>query len=58
MSQRPKMICPDCGAEMNLHAMKVDYGSEDESIIDPAFGGVLQETHYCPECGRTEMRAA
>jgi len=58
MSQKPKMICPECGAEMNHHAMKIDYGIEDPALVDPVFGGVLKETHTCPECGRTEMRAA
>lgn len=53
-----KLLCPDCGAEMNCHAIKVDYGIEDPSIIDPVFGGVLKETHCCPECGRTELRSA
>ncbi len=58
MSQKPKMICPDCGAEMNHHAVKIDYGIEDPALIDPVFGGALKETHTCPRCGRTEMRAA
>lgn len=58
MSQTNKMICPDCGAEMNHHAMKVDYGFDDASIEDPIFGGVLKEAHTCPDCGRTELRAA
>jgi predicted RNA-binding Zn-ribbon protein involved in translation (DUF1610 family) len=59
MSQN-KMICPDCGAEMNHHAMKIDYstGFDDPNAIDPVFGGVLQEAHTCPECGRTELRRA
>ena len=58
MSQKPKMICPNCDAEMNHHAVKIDYGIEDPALIDPVFGGVLKETHTCPRCGRTEMRAA
>jgi predicted RNA-binding Zn-ribbon protein involved in translation (DUF1610 family) len=44
-----KMICTDCGAEMNHHAMKVDY-----SVAQ----GELQEVHTCPECGHSELRAA
>ncbi len=55
---KPKMICPDCGAEMNHHAMKIDYGVEDPKLVDTVFGGALKEAHTCPECGRTEMRAA
>ena len=57
MSADNKMICPDCGAEMNHHATKVEYGSEDPSLVDSAFGGVLNEVQTCPECGRTELRA-
>ena len=43
---------------MNHHAMKVDYGAslDNPAAIDPAFGGVLQEAHTCPECGTTELR--
>jgi ribosomal protein S27AE len=52
------MICPDCGAEMNHHAMKIDYGTDDPKAIDPAFGGVVQEAHTCPECGQTSLREA
>lgn len=55
---KTKMICPDCGAEMNHHAMKIDYGVDDPAFIDAVFGGALKEAHTCPECGRTEMRAA
>jgi predicted RNA-binding Zn-ribbon protein involved in translation (DUF1610 family) len=55
---KQKMICPDCGAEMNHHAMKIDYGVEDPALIDPAFGCVVEEVHTCPKCGRTSMRQA
>jgi hypothetical protein len=41
------MICTDCGAEMNHHAMKIDYSVED---------GQLKEVHTCPECGRSALR--
>jgi ribosomal protein S27AE len=53
---RTKMICPNCGAEMNHHATKTDPSqtpSEQESEI---FGGVVQEVHSCPHCHRTEFR--
>jgi len=46
---RLKMICPECGAEMNHHAMKIDYRGETPG---------LQEVHSCPGCGRTELRQA
>lgn len=54
----PKMICPDCGAEMNHHAVKIDYGVDDPKFVDVVFGGALKEAHTCPECGRAELRAA
>jgi ribosomal protein S27AE len=54
------MICEQCGVEMNHHADKVDYnaGLDDPNEIDPVYGGVLEEAHTCPRCGRTEVRAA
>lgn len=55
MTQKPKLTCPACGADMNHHAMKVDYEVGDSERIDPAFGGVLKEAHYCPHCGQTEL---
>ena len=56
MSQT-KMICPDCGVEMNHHAEKIDYAAVDDSgVIDSIFGGILEELHTCPECGKTLMR--
>lgn len=56
MSQANKLICPDCGTEMNHHAVKIDYGIDDPSILDPVFGGVLKEAHTCGQCGRTELK--
>ena len=53
---KPKMICPACGAEMNHHAMKIDYTADDSTNVDPDFGGVLKEAHTCPQCGKTELR--
>ena len=58
MSEANKMICPDCGAEMNHHATKIDYGIDDAALVDPVFGGLLKEAHTCPQCGRTELRTA
>ncbi|MBD0369998.1 MAG: hypothetical protein ICV60_04135 [Pyrinomonadaceae bacterium] len=57
---REKMICPDCGVEMNHHADKVDYSAEPEdgAPVDPAFGGIVEEAHTCPSCGRTHTRRA
>jgi ribosomal protein S27AE len=58
MSQHLKLKCPRCGAEMNHHAMKVEYGIDDSENPDPVFGGVLKEAHYCPHCGHIEFKAA
>ena len=55
MSQ-DKMICPKCGAEMNKHAVKVDYGEDDPTMVDNVIGGVMKEVHTCPKCRDTEMR--
>ena len=60
MSERGKMVCPDCGVEMNRHAEKVDYTDDPTGADppDPVFGGHLEEFHTCPECGRTHARRA
>ncbi len=53
-----KMICPDCGVEMNHHADKVDYTAtiSEPDAIDADLGGVLKEAHTCPKCGKTDTR--
>jgi len=53
---KPKMICPDCGAEMNQHAIKIDYNVDNPALMDSTLGGMLQEVHTCPECGRSSLR--
>ncbi len=60
MADATKMNCPDCGAEMNLHAEKVDYGTDTRAgdPFDEDLGGVVEEFHTCPECGRTHARRA
>jgi predicted RNA-binding Zn-ribbon protein involved in translation (DUF1610 family) len=57
-SKGNKMICPDCGVEMNHHAEKIDYMAmlTEPDKVDPDLGGVLEEAHTCPGCGKTEMR--
>jgi ribosomal protein S27AE len=57
MSPKPKLICPRCGAEMNHHAMKIEFEPDNLDNIDPVFGGVLKEAHTCPNCGHTELKA-
>ena len=60
MPETNKMICPDCGSEMNYHAEKIDYTAAltDPDAIDLDLGGVLEEVHTCPGCGRTGTRKA
>jgi C4-type Zn-finger protein len=63
MAEKKKMICPNCGAEMNHHAEKIDYTAAlDEpqaaERIDPYFGGVVDEVHSCAGCGSTATRRA
>lgn len=60
MTKTKKMLCPDCGVEMNYHATKIDYAAalDDASAIDEDFGGVLEEAHTCPSCGQTQTRRA
>ena len=58
MSDTEKMNCPDCGAEMNHHADKLDYGAAEGGFDDTFDGGAVVEAHSCPGCGRTATRPA
>ncbi len=60
MQKNKKVICPDCGAEMNFHAEKIAYATDDvdDRAVDSDFGGILEEAHTCPECGKTQVRQA
>ena len=53
---KPKIICPECGTEMNHHAMKVDYSVDDPDAIDLVCGGAVKEVHTCPHCRHVELR--
>ena len=56
---KKKMICPQCGAEMNNHAEKISYEAvEGDRKTDTVFGGVVEEIHTCPGCGGIEVRTA
>ena len=59
-NERDKMMCPDCHVEMNHHADKIDYAAalEEPEAVDAELGGVLEEAHTCPACGRTHLRRA
>jgi ribosomal protein S27AE len=54
------MICPRCGVEMNCHAIKLNPSAAEtnSTLVDPDLGGVLEEAHSCPRCGRTETVAS
>lgn len=55
-----RMRCPKCGAPMNHHADKLVHPADarEAARLDPALGGVIQETHGCPACGNVEFRLA
>ena len=53
-----KHSCPKCGSEMNYHAEKLDHlaAATSPEDIDPEFGGVVSEMHFCPRCGYSASR--
>jgi ribosomal protein S27AE len=61
MPHEEKMTCPDCGAEMNHHADKLDYVAAAEEAFDAtdeSDSAVVIEAHTCPGCGRGATRPA
>jgi ribosomal protein S27AE len=58
MASNTRLRCSKCGTEMNRHAEKLVYSdsSADARRIDPALGGLIEETHACPQCGNVESR--
>ncbi len=60
MAETNPMICPDCGVPMNHHADKVrkETHPDDVSAFDSGLGGVIEEFHTCPQCGKTQSRRA
>ena len=55
MTEADKMICPDCGAEMNHHADKLVYGDAADGGEEE--GARVLEAHTCPGCGHNATRA-
>jgi predicted RNA-binding Zn-ribbon protein involved in translation (DUF1610 family) len=55
-----KMICPNCGGEMNHHADKLVYPANPDDTHQrfSELGGDVEETHACPGCGAVESRRA
>ncbi len=60
MAEKSKMQCPECGVDLNHHAEKLDYTAalEEPEAVDPDLGGIVEEAHTCPECGKTHSRRA
>jgi len=60
MPKANKMVCPACRVEMNHHAEKLDFTAilREPAAADPDLGGVLEEAHTCPGCGKTATRKA
>ena len=54
----PKLRCAACGAEMNRHAEKLVHPDSPAELrmVDPALGGLIEETHACPGCGAVQSR--
>jgi ribosomal protein S27AE len=58
MQRREKMVCPDCGVEMNLHAEKIDRSGAAESAPPVSSDeDAIIEFLTCPRCGLTLERA-
>jgi ribosomal protein S27AE len=58
MTKGTKMVCPECGVEMNHHADKLVHPTDAEAArrVDPQLGGIVEEHHACPECGMGDTR--
>ncbi len=58
MPEAEKMLCPNCGAQMNHHADKLDLTTAltEPDAVDPELGGILEEVYGCPKCGKTVVR--
>ena len=56
MPDTTTITCPKCGAAMNRHAVKIEYGSDE--LPNPDFGGVLKNVYTCSKCGDIEMITA
>jgi ribosomal protein S27AE len=58
MTTTNNMKCEECGVDMNHHADKIDYTGGIAEGVNLELGGVLQEVHTCPGCGKTAIRPA
>ncbi len=43
---------------MNHHAEKLvdPFKPQHAALVDPVLGGIIEEVHTCPECGKAESR--
>jgi predicted RNA-binding Zn-ribbon protein involved in translation (DUF1610 family) len=59
-TDKPKVLCPDCGVEMNHHASKLIHPTtpQEAAKMDSVLGGLLEDAHCCPECGKTAVRSS
>lgn len=59
-AKKTRMVCPTCNMEMNHHAEKlVDPRTPQETRrADAELGGIVEEMHTCPGCGKVESRSA
>jgi len=55
-----KMMCPHCGAAMNLHAEKLIEPNtpKEAEEADPELHALIEEFHACPQCGWCAARRA
>ena len=53
-----KMICKHCGNAMNHHADKLvdPISAQEAARMDAALGGIIEEMHYCVQCGMGDSR--
>ena len=58
MAEENKVLCPDCGVEMNHHAEKLDYTAmlDESDAVDSDLGGILESAYTCPICGQTTVQ--
>lgn len=59
-AKKTRMVCHTCNMEMNHHAEKlVDPRTPQETTrADAELGGIVEEMHTCPGCGKVESRSA
>jgi predicted RNA-binding Zn-ribbon protein involved in translation (DUF1610 family) len=53
-----RMRCDGCGVQMNPHAEKpaAPVTAAEAARADWALGGLVEEIHHCPACGRVQSR--